>query len=57
VIISTESWLREKINNAEVFRFDYTTFRRGRCTGGRESYFALKTTSIAEGYDRMSTLR
>jgi hypothetical protein len=28
VITGTESWLREEINNAEVFRDDYTTFRR-----------------------------
>ena len=32
VIISTESWLREEINDAEVFRDDYTTFRRERRT-------------------------
>ena len=32
VIIGTESWLRGEINNAEVFRDDYTTFRRERCT-------------------------
>jgi hypothetical protein len=36
VIISTESWLREDINNASKFRVDYTTFRRGTCTGGLE---------------------
>jgi hypothetical protein len=28
VIIGMESWLREEISNAEVFRDDYTTFRR-----------------------------
>jgi exonuclease III len=33
VIISTELWLREEINNAEVFRDDYTTFRREGCAG------------------------
>jgi exonuclease III len=33
VIISTELWLREETNNAEVFRDDYTTFRRDRSTG------------------------
>jgi hypothetical protein len=27
VIIGTESWLHEEINNAEVFRGDYITFR------------------------------
>jgi hypothetical protein len=32
VIIGTESWLREEINNAEVFRDDYKSFRKDRCT-------------------------
>jgi hypothetical protein len=27
-IIGTKSWLREEVSNAEVFRDDYTTFRR-----------------------------
>ena len=30
VVIGTESWLNEEVNNAEVFRDDYTTFRRDR---------------------------
>jgi hypothetical protein len=30
VVIGTESWLSEEINNAEVFREDYITFRRDR---------------------------
>ena len=32
VIIGTESWLSEEINNAEVFRDDYSTCRGDRCT-------------------------
>jgi hypothetical protein len=28
IIIGTESWLKEEVSNAEVFRDDYTTFRR-----------------------------
>jgi hypothetical protein len=32
VIIGTESWLKEEINNAEVFRDECTTFRRNMCT-------------------------
>ena len=44
VIIGTESWLREEISNAEVFRDDYTTFTRDRCTRGVECSFVLKTT-------------
>jgi len=34
VEIGTESWLNEEINNAEVFRDDYITFRRDRCSRG-----------------------
>ena len=42
VIIGTESWLREEMNNAEVFRDDYTTFRRDRCTRGGGVFICLK---------------
>ena len=38
----TESWLREEINNAEVFRDDYTTFRRDRCTRGGGVFICVK---------------
>ena len=34
VFIGTESWLKEEINNAEVFRGNYTNFRRDRFTRG-----------------------
>ena len=36
VVIITESWLKEDIGTAEVFRADFTTFRRVRsaCGGG-----------------------
>jgi hypothetical protein len=34
VILGMESWLKEEISNAEVFRHDYTTFRRDRNTRG-----------------------
>jgi len=35
IIIGTESWLREEIGNAEIFRADFTTFRRdGHARGG-----------------------
>jgi hypothetical protein len=30
VVISTKSWLKEDISNAEIFRTDFTTFRRDR---------------------------
>jgi hypothetical protein len=42
VIIGMESWLREEINNAEIFRDDYTTFRRDRCTGGGGVFICVK---------------
>jgi len=34
VVIGTEAWLSEEINNVEVFRDDYITFRRDRCSRG-----------------------
>jgi hypothetical protein len=34
VVIGTESWLSEEINNAEVFRDDYIIFRRDRHSRG-----------------------
>ena len=42
VIIGTESSLREEINNAEVFRDDYTSFRRDRCTGRGGVFICVK---------------
>jgi hypothetical protein len=32
IIIGTESWLREVIGNNEIFRPDFTTFRKDRHT-------------------------
>jgi len=32
VVIGTESWLSEEINNAEIFRDDCITFRWERCS-------------------------
>ena len=35
IIIGTDSWLREEIGNTEIFRADFTTFRRdGHARGG-----------------------
>jgi len=42
VVISTESWLSEEINNAELFRDDYITFRTDRCTRGGGVFFCVK---------------
>ena len=40
VVIGTESWLKDDIGNAEVFRADFTTFRRVKsaCGGGGGGY-------------------
>jgi hypothetical protein len=42
VVIGTESWLSEEINNAEVFRDDYITFRRDRGTRGGGVFICVK---------------
>jgi hypothetical protein len=49
VIIGTESWFIEEINNTEVFRDDYTTFRRDRNTRGGGVFICVKDyTACAE---------
>ena len=57
VVIGTESWLNEEINNAEVFRGDYITFRRDRCSRGGGYSFALKVISFAGNCGRTRTMR
>jgi len=42
VVIGTESWLSEEINKAEVFRDDYITFRRDRCSRGGGVFICVK---------------
>ncbi|PNF14499.1 hypothetical protein B7P43_G16033 [Cryptotermes secundus] len=42
IIIGTESWLREEISNAEVFRDEYTTFRRDRNSRGGGVFICVK---------------
>ena len=42
VVIGTESWLSEEINNVEVFRDDYMTFRRDRCSRGGGVFICVK---------------
>jgi len=42
VVIGTESWLSEEINNAELFRDDYITFKRDRCTRGDGVFICVK---------------
>jgi hypothetical protein len=49
IIIDTESWLREEIGNTEIFKTDFTTFRRDRHArdGGM---FVLKIMLPAQSY-------
>jgi hypothetical protein len=42
VVIGTESWLHEEINNAESFTGDYITFRRDRCSQGGGVFICIK---------------
>jgi hypothetical protein len=41
-VISTESWLNEEINNAEVFSDDYIIFRRDRFSRGGGVFIGVK---------------
>jgi len=41
-VIGMESWPSEEINNAGVFRADYTTFRRDMHTGGGGIFICAK---------------
>src|SRR5215475_2539185 len=42
IIIGTESWLREEIGNTEIFRADFTTFRRDKHTRGGGVFICVK---------------
>jgi len=42
VVIGTESWLKENISSAEVFRDDFTTFRRDRSVRGGGVFICVK---------------
>jgi hypothetical protein len=44
VVIGTESWLRKDIGNAEVFRADFTTFRRDRSARGGGVFICVKNS-------------
>ena len=60
VVIGTESWLSEEINNAKVFRDDYITFRRDRCSrdGGVficvKNYIACRELWTDEDYEMIA---
>jgi hypothetical protein len=42
VVTGTKSWLREEISNAEIFRADYSTSRRGRHARGGGVFICIK---------------
>ena len=42
VVIGTGSWLSKEISNAEIFRADYTTFRRDRNIRGGGVFICVK---------------
>jgi len=53
-VIGTESWFKEDINSAEVFRADFTTFRRDRSKsdrvgGGGESVLKILLSLLSQG--------
>jgi hypothetical protein len=50
IIIGTESWLREEMGNTEIFRMDFTTFRRDRHARGG-GVFMLKIILPAWSYE------
>ena len=42
VVIDTESWLEKDISNIEVFRVEFTTFRRDRSARGDGGFVCVK---------------
>jgi exonuclease III len=42
IVIGTESWLNEDVSNAEVFRGDYLTYRRDKCSRGGGVFICVK---------------
>jgi hypothetical protein len=42
IIIGTESWLREEIRSTEIFRVDFTNFRRDRHARGAGVFICVK---------------
>jgi hypothetical protein len=45
IIIGMESWLREETGNAELFRADFTTFRRDRHARGGGVFICVKNNT------------
>ena len=46
-VIGTESWLKEDISNAEVFRADFTTFGRDRSARGGGVFICVKNINAS----------
>jgi hypothetical protein len=42
VVMGTESWFKEDIGNAEVFRADFATFRRDKSARGGGVFICVK---------------
>jgi hypothetical protein len=42
IIIGTELWLRAEMGNTEIFRADFTTFRRDRHARGEGLFIRVK---------------
>jgi hypothetical protein len=47
VTIGTESWLKEDISNAEVFRADFTTYRKDRSARGGGVFICVKNITAS----------
>jgi hypothetical protein len=43
-----ESWIREEIGNTEIFRADFTTFRRDRHAQVGEVFICVKNNTCSE---------
>ena len=48
VVIGTDSWLKEDVGNAEIFRADLTTFRRDRVARGGGVFICVNNFIAAE---------
>ncbi len=57
VIIGTESWRRGDTENAEVFRADYTTFRRDNLYGEGGFLYVLKIPLLRKNCGLITIMR
>jgi hypothetical protein len=56
IIIGTESWLREEIGNTEIFRGDFTIFRRDRHSQCGGVFICIKMPARSYGLTTNSRL-